>query len=232
LDLAGGELVGDKPKSDFSTLSVWRKTYQNIKEKVFVAEWKGDLSIQLDDIIALIHPKTGIFKCKMGLADYGDMGAGIVDILRSKGIPVDGLFFNSKEETTGKNYKNAMFEHFVFELRNERVRYPLIVNPEYSKKIDFSRVDNSIRIIRKHFDEWCAIEKHRGIGVNCKILAPKDLHDDGCMSDVLCVWGADKGGKSGMNRGSYKIPSGVKARSLFSGSRLGSSQQKKPFQNL
>lgn len=225
LDFAGGSNVGESIKTDFTALSVWRKSLDGRKEKVFAAEWKGDLSSQWEEITSLIHPKNGLFRCKGGLADYGNMGAGIVDIMKRQGIQIDGVFFGAKDQQTGKNYKNAMYDHFVFELRNDRVLYPniFIGGPKL-----YDQTHPSIRTLKKGFEEWCLIERHKGLGFNDKIFAPDDAHDDHCSADVMGLWAADRSGEGGLGWIDYKIPKGVKANSIFSGGKLIQNQPQTP----
>lgn len=216
LDFAGGKMIGDKEKSDFTCLSIFRKQPNQVKEKVFAREWKGDLVDQAEDIINLIHPNNGLFRCKFGIADYGNMGAGIIDIMIKMGIPVFPIYFHQKEPITGKNYKNAMMEHFLFELRNNRVLYPNIVHPNNPNRQESSSLH---KLFKKHFDEWCSIEKRKGIGINCNYSAPDDLHDDGVFADIMATFAADE--KITKENSNYRIPTGIRVQSLFSSSNLG-----------
>ena len=191
LDFAGGILVGEKIESDFTALCVWRKDFRGFKEKVYAMEWKGDLSKQLEEIMYLINPLNGIFKCEYGLADYGNMGAGIIDQMKKEGLKMDGVFFGARDPDSQKNYKNSMCDHFLFELQSNRIKYPYLVNP-LNKRPDFSHP--SFTIIKKHFDQWCVLETRKGFGVNAKIAAPEGegVHDDGCMADVMACFAIDK----------------------------------------
>jgi hypothetical protein len=214
LDFAGGKVVGDKEKSDFTALSIWRKTVGNVKEKVFTTEWKGDLSNQLGDILSIIHPQTGLFKCVAGVADYGNMGGGLVDVMVQQGIPIVGLYFHSREPNSGKNYKNAMTDHFVFELRNDRIKYPSIVN--MAKASIASHFDPNVKIMRKHFNEWCMLEKHvKSAGINAEIRAPDEEHDDGAFSDIMAIFAADGKIQANNQHSTYRIPGGVKVNSVL-----------------
>lgn len=214
LDFAGGAIVGEKIQSDFTALSIWRKTLNLTKEKVFSIEWKGDLSNQLEEITSIIHPRTGLFKCRGGLADYGNMGAAMVDIMKKQGISIEGVFFAAREPQSGKNYKNAMYEHFLFELRNDRVRYPNVLNS--SSRAGFESSDQSFKTIKKHFDQWCKIERRRSAtGLNDKISVPDgEGHDDGPSSDVLALWAADKSGDGSIGWMDYKFPNASVPKSL------------------
>lgn len=214
LDFAGGKIVGDKEKSDFTALNVWRKNVANVKEKVFAIEWKGDLSNQLGDILSIIHPKTGLFKCVAGVADYGNMGGGLVDVMVQQGIPVVGLYFHSREPNSGKNYKNAMVDHFVFELRNDRVKYPAMAN--IAKAGLAAHFDPHVKLMRKHFNEWCMLEKHvKSTGINADITAPDEEHDDGAFADIMATFAADGKILSNNLMSSYKIPGGARVNSIL-----------------
>jgi hypothetical protein len=219
LDFAGGVIIKDKEKSDFTALTIWRKTSLNVKEKIFTVEWKGDMSNQLDDIMSLIHPTTGLFKCIAGVADYGNMGGGIVDIMIKQGVPITGLYFHARDPKTGKNFKNSMVEHFTFELRNDRVKYPQNI---ISKKAGLAmQLDPVTKLFKKHFNQWCILEKHMKIsGINAAISCPEETHDDGCFSDVLALYAADEKIDISSSNSTYKIPLGTHSTSMF-GSGIG-----------
>ena len=215
IDFAGGEKVGEKLGSDNSSIVIWRKNLDGSKDKVFCRDWKGDLSDQLDEIVGLIHPQSGTFKCRGVLADYGNQGAPLVDIMKKKfRIPIDGVFFQSREPTSGKNYKNAMYEYFQFELRNGRARYPNVMN--------VTSMNESVltKTMRFHFEQWCGLERRRGIQVNDKISAMEGERDDSCSADILAIWSADKSGESHLGLSGYQIPLGKKAASLSMVNRI------------
>jgi len=209
LDFAGGVAIGNKEKSDFTAISVIRKTPDNRKEVVFSHEWKGDLSTQVGEIIYLIHPQKGRFKCKFGLADYGNMGSGLVDIMIKEGIPIRGLYFHSKDPKSGKNFKNAMIDHLIFELRNDRFFYP------YSAIHNMTPRNDVYKLLKKHFEEWCSLERHiSSSGINHDIKSPDELHDDGCFSNALAVFAADNMLTDGLAVG-YQLPGVKRCNGLF-----------------
>jgi hypothetical protein len=216
LDFAGGTVIKDKEKSDFTALSVWRKTSLNVKELVFATEWKGDMSTQLDDILSIIHPTRGLFKCVAGVADYGNMGGGIVDIMIKEGVPMTGLYFHARDPKTGKNFKNSMIEHFTFELRNDRVKYPQgIINKKAGLAM---QLDPITKLFKKHFNQWCILEKHMSSsGINAQIAAPDEEKDDGAFSNCLALYAADGKIDIGNSNTAYKIPLGTHSTSMFSG---------------
>lgn len=185
LDTAGGTLQPDQKDLDFTVLSIWRKTQDNIKQCVARYAWQGDIVEQIEDIKQIIHPDTGVFKCVFGLADYSNIAIGIVEIFKKERIPINGITFGSTEPTTKKNYKNAMVNQFVFELENGRVQYPTMDRIEKNK------------LFKEGFAQWCLLERHRkssgALGVNDKIFVDSTMgHDDHCSSDYLAVWAADQ----------------------------------------
>lgn len=181
LDTAGGSANGSTSGDlDFTSLSIFRKTGPNVKEKVFHAEWKGDITQAINEIYDLINPQTGRFKCQFTVVDYSNIGIAIVESYKKLGIPMEGITFGSSEKTSSKNYKNAMFDQFLFELRAGRVKYP-------GADID------KIKILKKAQTEWGMLERHSSLGINSKIFVPEqDGHDDTVMSDLMAVWAADK----------------------------------------
>jgi hypothetical protein len=114
------------------------------------------------------------------IADYGGIGAAIADMFHSQHIPIVGIKFGETEKNTGKNFKNAMFNFFKLELKSGRIQYPN------------TSILESNKTMRKHFNEWCILERRKGIGMNDIISAPHYNHDDGPCADVMAVWGMDK----------------------------------------
>ena len=95
-------------------------------------------------------------------------------------IAADGVIFNAKEKSSGLNFKNAMYNQFLYELRADRVKYPAEV--EVEKDIVFN----------KHYTQWCMLERIRKLGINDAIRAPEGDHDDGPDSDIMAIYAADK----------------------------------------
>lgn len=180
LDTAPGTILPGKKDLDFTALSIWRKRGDNIKEKVACFEWQGDIVEQIEEIKQIIHPLTGIFRCTFGVADYSNIAQSTIAFFQKEKIPIEGIMYNQTDKTSGKNMKNAMFDQFKFELQSGRVRFP-------SLKI----LDTHI-VFKKSFNEWCHIERHIKLGINHKIEAPSDLHDDHANADVLAIWAMDK----------------------------------------
>lgn len=195
LDTAGGTLLPGKKDLDFTALSIWRKRGDTEKEKIACYEWQGDIVNQIEEIKQLIHPVTGKFKCKFGLVDYSNIGITVVESFKKERIPIEGIMFNQQEQASKKNYKNAMFDEFKFELENDRIKFPSLATI------------NRDKIFKKSFNEWCNIERHIRTGINHSIEAPSDLHDDHCCADVLAVWAIDKSStfKNAMVS-TYKLP--------------------------
>jgi len=182
LDTASGTISRDKTSLDYTALAVWRKKPNGIKEKVHCFETQSSALDQMAEIYEIIHPKTGRFKCKFGLVDYSNVGIVVVEAFKREGIPVEGIIFASTDRSSGKNYKNAMFNEFLFELKSGRAKFP------NSVEIDRRYV------LRKSLNELCVLERYRTASINDRIEAPSELyHDDHAMSDFLAVYAADKG---------------------------------------
>jgi hypothetical protein len=182
LDTASGSILPGKKDLDFNALSIWRKTHDNICQKVASFEWQGIAPLQLiDEIEHIVHPETGLFPCVAGCVDYSNIAITLDDIFKRDKIPVVPITYSMKEEITGKNYKNAMFNQFVFELECGRVQYPKLEKFQQNKAFN------------KSYQEWCLIERHQRQGINDTIEAPSmDFHDDHPNADVLAVWAATR----------------------------------------
>jgi hypothetical protein len=205
LDTASGSIIPGKSDLDFTSLSIWRKSGTGIKEKICCFEWQGGETLgQLKDVLEIVNPIGGLFPCAFGCVDYSNVGITAVEIFKNNKIAVAGIMFAQTEPSSHKNYKNAMAHHFKFELQADRVKMPSFESMEKH------------RIMRKHFYEWCSLERHSGVGLNDLIRAPSGSHDDGVFSDMLAVWAADKSETLGMNRPLYKIPMSGINRGLYS----------------
>lgn len=180
LDTAGGTILKGREDLDFTALSIWRKKSDNTKEKVKCFEWQGNIIDQIEDIRRIIHPQTGLFPCVFGLADYSNIAIGAVEAFKKEGIPIEGIIFSHTESTSHKNFKNAMFDQFIIELQSNRVKYPSL------DKL------NKDACMKKSFNEWCNIERHKRQGINDTIQAAAKNHDDHPCADVLAVWAIDK----------------------------------------
>ena len=203
LDTAGGSITGHKD-TDETVLSIWRKNRDGRKERVASYVWIGDPIGQMEEIWAIINPTSGLFKCRMALVDYSNIGASIVEIYRKKGCKIMGKVFGSSEPKSKLNYKNAMFKHFQVQLQTEMVKYPnieklkdrIVDAPEQER----TQIENQIR----GFWEWVNLQRIKGRGLNDVIQAPTDRvenedaesgsekgRDDFCSADVLACWAAD-----------------------------------------
>jgi len=182
LDTASGTLMPGQKDLDWTVLTILRKNQDNTKDIIFKQMWQGDTVTQMQEIRDLIHPTDGEFKCVMGLADFSNFAIGLVDIFRKEGIPMAGVSFGAKEPITGKNFKNAMVDQFVFELDSGRVQYPNIEKIKKSK------------VFKEGYEQWGLVERHRSkAGINDKIFVdPSAGHDDHVSADVLAVWCADQ----------------------------------------
>lgn len=180
LDTAPGSLMPGKKDLDSTVLSIWRKRTDNVKEKVACFSWQGDIVNQLEEIKSIIHPTKGLFPCKFGLADYSNIAQSAIAFWTKEKIPIDGIMFQQSEKASKKNYKNAMFDEFKFELQSNRVLFP---------SLDQLNTDVNMKAA---FNEWCHIERHRRLSINDDINAPDGMHDDHCSADVLAVWAMDR----------------------------------------
>ena len=182
LDTASGTLMPGQKDLDWTVLTIVRKNQDNTKDIVFKQMWQGDTVQQMQDIRDLVHPIDGTFQCVMGLADFSNFAIGMIDIFKKEGIPMAGCSFGAKEPNTGKNYKNALVDQFVFELTNKRVFYP---NIEKIKKD---------KVFKEGYEQWGLLERHRAkAGINDKIFVdPASGHDDHVSADILAVWIADQ----------------------------------------
>ena len=182
LDLAGGLLINQGLGRDYSSLTIISKDKDGMKRVVHCEEWQGDIVEQMEEIISWIHPETGRFKCVFGTADYGSLGPAVVDMLLHSGLPIAGIRYRSSEPTTGMPYKTAIFDNLFTELRSGYFKYPC--HDDLARNY----------LLKKHFDEWEALERKVNSNGNVRIAAPENtlIHDDCCNSCSLAVWAADK----------------------------------------
>ncbi len=195
LDFASGSVVPGKKDLDYHSLSIIRRNPDNSKDKVFHAEWRGiDPLDVMEEIGAIIDPKSGRFRCKFGLLDYSVVGVVGTSYYQKQKISCEGVMFGATEPTTKRNWKNALTEQALFEIKSERFRYPK------------QEQVNNIVVLKKAYNEWCAIEKESSLGINARISAPDGEHDDCVFSDALAIWAADKSSTFKKSNISYKIP--------------------------
>src|ERR1035437_1399261 len=172
-DTASGSIIPGKNDLDFTSLSIWRKSGNGNKEKIQVFEWQGGETLkQIKDAIEIVGP-GGMFPCAFGCVDYSNVGITAVELFKQNKINVVGIMFAQTEPTSHKNYKNALMHHFKFELQADRVKMPPLEAMEKHK------------VFRKHFYEWCALERISGVGLNDLIRAPSGGHDDDRKSTRL-----------------------------------------------
>jgi len=217
LDTAAGTMLPGRRDLDFTALSIWRKRGDNIKEKVAGYQWQGNVLDQMKEIRQIVHPTEGFFSCVFGLVDYSNIGINIVEAFKAEGIPVEGIMFNSTESASHKNFKNAMFDQFKFELQSRRIKYPSL-----------EQLDNSV-VFKKGFNEWVNVERHKSLGINDKIEAPVDMHDDHVCSDIMAIWAADKTDTFKVYgvQSTYKIPDVVTGVASVAGRGVSIGQQQK-----
>lgn len=199
LDFAGGSLIDKGKDRDSTQLVIGRKRQDNVKEIVACYTWQGDTEEQSTQIINII---TKVFPCVFGCADYSSMGISIVDQFINANIPIAGISFKAKEPVTGKNYKNAMFDQILFEIRQDRFKYPNLNNMVTNDNTPTEEA----KLINEHFFQWCALERRKLIGINDEISAPKNstVHDDAPMACALLCWAMDKADDEKRELGLFK----------------------------
>jgi hypothetical protein len=169
LDIAGGAQIA--AGGCFTNVSIGR-IRNGRREKVAAYAFVGDSVDQIENILSIVHPNYGKFRCIYGLCDYGYNSA-IVDMLIKEGVKTEGVLFGARDSNTGKNMKNSMYDSFLFELRSGNFKYP---SPDYLRKD---------KVLKSNYDEWCLLERHRGLGLNDKIDPPPGVRSDGCCADIL-----------------------------------------------
>jgi len=191
-DLAGAVNVYGSGNNDKDTaaLSVWRRR-NGVKEKVFCDEL---YSAQPEDAVQwltqYIHPQNGIFPCKYGAIDVtGSIGAFASEKLVAARLPVVPIIYNRTEETTKKNFKNAMFDYFKIEVGGGRARYP---REEFTDALDPDTLKPLNPLWYKSREQWEVVERKITGGINAQINAPSGKHDDFPNSDCLCVYCMDR----------------------------------------
>lgn len=170
-DIAGGKFIKKGKKNDRTSLSIGR-VRNGVKQKVFGWSAQGDAIDQMDELLSFIHPNYGKFHCKFGLGDYG-YNPMMIDALIKAGVNMEPIQFGSRDQNTGKNNKNMLYESFKFELQADRFKYPC------------KEFINRDKELKNGFNQWCILEERRGKGINSVIEAPSGFHDDVPSSDIL-----------------------------------------------
>lgn len=199
LDTAPSSILPGKKGLDYTALSIWRVTNDRVKQLVAEFEWQGDIIAQAEEIRQIIDPKTGWFPCAFGFADYSNIAISLVENFKKDGVPIEGIVFGARDPVSGKNYKNAMADQFVYELRNNRVQFPSLDHLQASP------------VAMKAFNELCIIEKKYTGGVNSQIQAPSGSHDDHAVAAWMAILAADRLAQSGKQKldSSLDIPTGL-----------------------
>ena len=225
LDTAQGSITGRK-NTDETVLAIWRMRGGK-KERVASYIWKGDPRTQMEEIWQIIHPQDGLFRCKMSLVDYSNIGITTVDLFKARKVPILGRHFQATEPRSKKNWKNALYDHFLVQLQTGKVTYPDVAELEKqnldAKGSALVQIKNALR----GYWEWCSLERIRGKGLNDKIQAPADnvegeegesegrAFDDVCTADVLAIWALDHVAEleqemaHGGDLSGYEIPMGL-----------------------
>lgn len=200
LDFAGGSQIQTGPDRDSTQLVIGRLTPDHKKEVVALFSWQGDTTVQAEEIIHII---TKVFPCEFGCADYSTMGTAIVDQFLQANIPICGISYKKTEPTSGKNYKNSIFDQFIYELRHNRFKYPSLKSLLINNRIETVEA----KLLNEHLIEWCSLQRtRRPNGINDEICAPKEsrVHDDCPNASALFVWACDKCDAEKSELGLYK----------------------------
>ena len=218
LDLAGGGNVKQGDDRDETVLSIGRLR-DGVKQKVASYFFQGDSIDQLEDILALIHPKYGMWHCKFGLVDLG-YNPMLTDALIKEGVICEGVMFGSRDKETGKNMKNVMYESFRFEVEAGRFKYPC--------KAQITRD----KALNKAFQQWCIVEEKNGMGINKKIEVPANQgHDDACSADILLNFALmGKVENKKLMKEPYKFPNILQGVSVTTGIDRLQQKSDNPFQ--
>jgi hypothetical protein len=98
-----------------------------VKQKVYheFLPLEMDWVEQVKHFVSLFHPKNGMFSgTRRILVDLGYVGKPVVDYMKASGLPTEGILYNAKDPASKKNYKNAMYDEFKFELMRGNWLYP------------------------------------------------------------------------------------------------------------
>lgn len=193
LDLGGTQnqyAEGDDNNKDKTALAIWTRR-GSVKHKVFADEL---FSAQPEEIvewlIERVHPTFGWFRCKYGGVDVTSvLGALASEYLVKSQLPIIPIMYNRTEETTRKNFKNAMFQYFKIENGAGRCKYPPEVITD-SLDPDTLRPTNPCWFNSR--EEWEVIESQDKGGPNLIIGAPEPFHDDHPNADVMAVYVMDR----------------------------------------
>ena len=233
LDTAQGSITGHSD-TDETTLAIWRLR-AGLKEKVASYVWKGEPLAQMEEIWQIIHPDHGLFRCKMTLVDYSNIGITITDLFKANKVPIIGRHFGATEPRSKKNWKNAMFDYFLVQLQTEKVKYPSIEDLEKAKIDAKGDVLTQIKNMLRGVWELFSLQRIRGKGLNDKIQAPEEnieeseeggsmgrAFDDMSCSDCMAVYALghiadlEQELASGGDLSTYEIPLGVIGRASSS----------------
>jgi len=189
-DPAGGSSTDSDGtgKNDWSALSIVRKV-EDLKTKVHSDERYGtDYTVQLEWVRSLIS-KDGRFPCKALIIDMTGCGQPVLDFARQslKGIGVYGIMYSRTDPESGKNWKNAIFDHILMEVDRGLFKYPdRSAIDGYDGGSGHKPFQNSVR-------QWENLEKHTMLNSpNKKICAPNGEHDDHPCADAMVCYIADK----------------------------------------
>jgi len=193
LDLGGTRNLyaeGEDSNKDKTALAIWSRR-NGIKVKVFADEL---YSARPQEIVAWlmerVHPDYGWFQCSCGGVDVTSvLGALASEFLVASKLPIVPIMYNRTEETTRKNFKNAMFQYFKIENSSGRCQYPV---ETVTDAVDADTLRPLHPIWYAAREEWEVIESKDTGGPNLLIGAPEPYHDDHPNADVMAVFILDR----------------------------------------
>lgn len=193
IDFAGSDAEG----SDYTHISVVRMNPNGTREKVYAEEMFGtDYYVQKEKILNLFRGPDAKFQTKKIFADMTGCGKPIIDILRAEGLTqLEGIVFNASDKYTrsGMNMKNLMFTAHKADLHNGKFKYPVRESIDKNGKYQYKDF-----IFNKSIQEWFDLEfEVNEVGINKKIFAGGDSHDDAPCADVLANFAATNGRTTG-----------------------------------
>lgn len=182
-DVAAGS---EDEAESHTSISVIRMAPDGRKHKVFHKFLPKDMDwvAQGQHFIDLFHPAKGKFlNVKNILIDIGNVGKPVLDHMKAAGLPIEGIFFQATDKDSRKNFKNAMYDLFQYELQDNKWCYPNIVS-----SFDFDQGNELYNDIKNSYLQWEDIEaiEPKNSGINKKFIQGNSSRgDDAPNSDVL-----------------------------------------------
>jgi len=168
-----------------TSISIIRVTPNGFKQKVFHKFLPKDMDWveQGRHFIDLFHPVKGKFNVKNILIDMANVGKPVLDYMKSANLPIEGIVFNATEKDSKKNFKNAMYDIFKYDLQDNKWLYPKLVSG-----FDYNQEDELLSDMKNSYLQWedLEAEEPKSGGVNKKFKQGNSSRgDDAPNSDVL-----------------------------------------------